>query len=271
MPELPEVETTKTGISRLLKGRRVTTVKVHNRKLRLPIPSDIITTLEGQTLLGITRRAKYLLFKFDDGFLIVHLGMSGSLRVVSSLTPKQKHDHIEIEFGHTHCLRFRDPRRFGLVVWTSTNPATHKLLSRCGPEPLSNDFNGKYLHSLSRSRRVSVKSLIMNGQIVVGVGNIYASEALFRSGINPNRQAGKIGLSRYLKLGVDIKTVLAEAIAAGGTTLKDYVHDDGKPGYFRQKLQVYGRKGEPCSVCGAPIKHKVIAQRSSFYCTTCQS
>jgi formamidopyrimidine-DNA glycosylase len=271
MPELPEVETTKNGISRLLKGRKVTTVKVHERRLRLPIPDNIKTTLEGQTLLDITRRAKYLLFKFESGFLIVHLGMSGSLRVVPSITPKQKHDHLEINFGHANCLRFRDPRRFGLVIWTENNPITHKLLSRCGPEPLSHHFNGKYLHNSSKKRRISVKSFIMNGQIVVGVGNIYASEALFRAGINPNRLAGEISLSRYLKLGSHIKSVLTEAIAAGGTTLKDFLRDDGKPGYFRQKLQVYGRKGEPCTVCSAPIKHKVIAQRSTFYCTKCQS
>jgi formamidopyrimidine-DNA glycosylase len=271
MPELPEVETTKNGISRLLKGRKITAVKVHNRKLRLPVPENIKATLEGQTLLDVTRRAKYLLLKFETGFLIIHLGMSGSLRVAPASKPKQKHDHIEIYFGNMNCLRFRDPRRFGLVIWTETNPEAHKLLSRCGPEPLSEHFDGKYLHDRSKKRQVSVKSFIMNSQIVVGVGNIYASEALFRAGINPNRMAGKIGLSRYLGLGSHIKDVLTEAIASGGTTLKDFLHDDGKPGYFRHKLQVYARKGEPCNICSEPIKQKIIAQRSSFYCSKCQS
>ncbi len=270
MPELPEVETTRAGISAALGRRTVRSVRVHEPRLRQPVPASLAEILTGSRLAAVKRRAKYLLFEFPSGNLLVHLGMSGSLRVVPAATPRLKHDHVELVFGPKHCLRFRDPRRFGLMLWTNKDPHTHPLLARLGPEPLSNEFDGRHLYTLSRDRRAAVKNFIMDGHIVVGVGNIYASEALFRAGIHPARAAGRVSRARYAALVDHIKDVLREAIAAGGTTLRDFVRNDGEPGYFRHNLRVYGREGEACITCGSAIVNRTIGQRSSFFCRQCQ-
>lgn len=270
MPELPEVETTRRGIAPLLEGRRVSAVHVHDRRLRQPVPADLPALLIGRRLAAVTRRAKYLLFAFDSGTLIAHLGMSGSLRVVPAHAPRLAHDHLDIEFGAGHCLRLRDPRRFGLMLWTAADPAAHVLLRTLGPEPFAAEFDAGYLHTLARGRRGAVKNFIMDGHVVVGVGNIYASEALFRAGIHPARAAGRVGRTRYGVLVGHVRDVLAEAIEAGGTTLRDFVRNDGEPGYFRHNLKVYGRAGEPCVTCSHPLGMRVIGQRSSYFCTRCQ-
>jgi formamidopyrimidine-DNA glycosylase len=270
MPELPEVETTRRGVQPLLRGRCVRSVTVHDARLRRPVTDDLAQQLSGLRLREVRRRAKYLLFDFSAGTLLVHLGMSGSLRVVQASEPALKHDHVEIDFGARQCLRFRDPRRFGLVLWTQADPLEHELLCHLGPEPLANEFTATYLYQQARGRRVAIKNFIMDGHVVVGVGNIYASEALFRAGIHPERAAGRISLGRLDKLVEHIRAVLAEAIEAGGTTLRDFVHNDGEPGYFRQELLVYGRGGEACVVCAKPLTTRVIGQRSSFFCSSCQ-
>lgn len=270
MPELPEVETTRRGVLPLLGGRRVSAVAVNDGRLRQPVTRGLAGILIGQRLRDVERRAKYLLFQFDAGTLIVHLGMSGSLRVVARSAPKLPHDHVEIEFGAERVLRLRDPRRFGLVLWTVDDPARHALLNKLGPEPFDDAFCGDYLFDRSRGRSLAVKNFIMNGHIVVGVGNIYASEALFRAGIHPARAAGKVSRARFEALAAEARAVLAAAIEAGGTTLRDFMRNDGEPGYFSQKLKVYGREGEACEVCGGAITMKVIGQRSSFFCGKCQ-
>lgn len=270
MPELPEVETTRRGVQPLLNGRRVRAVRVHDGRLRRPVPGNLAHLLEGQRLDDVSRRAKYLLFHFRTGTLLVHLGMSGSLRVVEAKSPRLKHDHVELDFGTARCLRFRDPRRFGLVLWAGTDPLSHELLCRLGPEPFDDSCSASYLHGRAKGRRVAVKNFIMDAHIVVGVGNIYASEALFRAEIHPRRAAGRISEQRFAALIGHIRDVLNEAIAAGGTTLRDFMRNDGEPGYFRHKLRVYGRAGEPCMVCARPLSSRVIGQRSSFFCGTCQ-
>ncbi len=270
MPELPEVETTRRGVAPLLEGRRVRTVTVHDARLRRPVPADLPALLEGKRLRTLSRRAKYLLFDFGDGSLIVHLGMSGSLRVVDARTPRLPHDHLEIDFGRGRCLRLRDPRRFGLALWTTGDPLQHALLGALGPEPFDAAFDAGYLHARARGRRGAIKNFIMDAQVVVGVGNIYASEALFRAGIHPARAAGRVSLARYAALVGHVRDVLNEAIAAGGTTLRDFVRNDGSPGYFRHNLRVYARAGEPCTVCGRALSARVIGQRSSFFCSACQ-
>ena len=270
MPELPEVETTRRGVLPLLGGRRVSAVAVNDARLRRPVTGGLADILVGQRLCDVLRRAKYLLFQFETGTLLVHLGMSGSLRVVPRSAPRLPHDHVEIEFGAERVLRLRDPRRFGLVLWTSDDPASHVLLNKLGPEPFDDTFGGDYLFDKSRGRSLAVKNFIMDGHIVVGVGNIYASEALFRAGIHPSRAAGKVSLARYAALAAEARAVLAAAIEAGGTTLRDFMRNDGEPGYFSQKLKVYGREGETCEVCGGLITMKVIGQRSSFFCGKCQ-
>ncbi len=269
MPELPEVETTLRGITPHIKNKKITNVVVRQRNLRWPIPANLNKTLINQKIKNIKRRAKYLLFKTDAGYIILHLGMSGSLRIVPSGINHNKHDHVDIIFNK-YILRFHDPRRFGALLWTRRDPLEHKLLKNLGIEPLDNQFNGKYLHKHAVSRKVNVKTFIMNNHIVVGVGNIYASEALFLSGIHPQRSAGRISLARYEVLADNIKIVLTKAIKLGGTSLKDFVREDGKPGYFANKLNVYNKKGDPCPICNSPIKSCVLGQRSSFYCTQCQ-
>jgi formamidopyrimidine-DNA glycosylase len=244
-------------------------VVVRDRRLRWPVPVDIERLLPGQVIRSLRRRAKYLLFETSAGTAMLHLGMSGSLRIIDTDEPAGKHDHVDIQFESGKAVRFRDPRRFGSLLWTA-KPFEHDLLRNLGPEPLSSEFDAGYLWRKARGRRVSIKQFIMNGSVVVGVGNIYASEALFLAGIHPKRRADRIA-ARRMKLLVDaIKTVLQNAIEAGGTTLQDFHGADGDPGYFQQKLGVYGRDSEPCRRCERPVSVVVLGQRSTFYCKDCQ-
>ena len=270
MPELPEVETTRRGIETHLLGHRISKVIVRNRKLRWPVPANLSRELQLQTLSSVKRRGKYLLLSLDNGTLIIHLGMSGSLRILPISSPAQKHDHVELQLDSGQCLRLRDPRRFGCVLWTRRDPLKHKLLASLGPEPLLADFDGDYLYAHSRNRKLAIKSFIMDSKVVVGVGNIYASEALFVAGIHPLRAASRISAQRYQQLVAAIKTVLAAAIEQGGTTLRDFTSSDGSPGYFKQQLNVYGRADQSCPNCEQPIRQLIIAQRTSYYCPHCQ-
>ncbi len=270
MPELPEVETSRRGIEPHILGQRVSDVIIRQNKLRWPVSASIKKMLPSQLIRKVDRRGKYLLVKTDKGTLIIHLGMSGSLRILPADSAAEKHDHFEIQFENGKALRLRDPRRFGAVLWTTKDPLQHKLLKQLGPEPLSDLFNTDYLYTASRNRKVAIKTLVMNSHIVVGVGNIYASESLFLAGINPKRSAHRISKLRYEKLVAAIKTILQKAIEQGGTTLRDFTQEDGKPGYFQQTLAVYGRQNQPCRVCGTPIKQFTQAQRSTYYCPQCQ-
>ncbi len=269
MPELPEVETTLRGISPVLLGRIISEVRVRNASLRWPV-TDAVQQACGQLVSSVRRRAKYLLITLDTGGLMIHLGMSGSLRICDGDDQPRKHDHVDIVLDSGHCLRFNDPRRFGLLCWWKAPVDQHPLLRHLGPEPLQDSFSGAYLYQKSRGRRVAVKNFIMDGKIVVGVGNIYASESLFMAGIHPGRAAGRISAARYDALVAAIRDVLERAIAQGGTTLRDFAGTDGKPGYFAQDLLVYDRESAPCFQCGTGIRKKVIGQRSSFYCPKCQ-
>ena len=269
MPELPEVETTRRGVSPLLEGRELRGARVRQRRLRYPVTPGLEGHLRGRRVEKIRRRGKYLLVETTGGTLIIHLGMSGSLRVLPASTPPGPHDHVDILFDE-HCLRLRDPRRFGLVVWTAGDARRHSLLSHLGPEPLEPAFSAEYLYGVAKNRRGAVKNLIMNSRIVVGVGNIYANEALFSAGVDPRRRADRISRSRYARLVQAIRRVLSDAIEHGGTTLRDFVQENGRPGYFRQELRVYGREGQSCLACGAPIRHCVLGQRSTYYCVRCQ-
>ncbi|MFC3608251.1 bifunctional DNA-formamidopyrimidine glycosylase/DNA-(apurinic or apyrimidinic site) lyase [Stutzerimonas tarimensis] len=269
MPELPEVETTRRGIESHLLGQRVEQVLIRERRLRWPIPEDLDTRLSGQRILAVERRAKYLLIRAETGCLIVHLGMSGSLRLVASEQPVGKHDHVDLLLEGGKRLRYTDPRRFGAWLW-SEEPLAHVLLAGLGPEPLGDDFDGERLYRLSRGRRMAVKPFIMDNAVVVGVGNIYASEALFAAGIDPRRAAGSISRARYARLAEEIRRVLAQAIERGGTTLRDFVGGDGKPGYFQQELFVYGRAGGFCKQCGSTLREIRLGQRASVYCGRCQ-
>ena len=269
MPELPEVETTRRGIAPALRGQTVTAVVVRQAQLRLPVPAHLARTLPGQRLLAVGRRAKYLLLRAETGTLIVHLGMSGSLRITTA-EPPGPHDHLDIEFAGGQCLRLRDPRRFGLVIWTGGDPLAHPLLRHLGPEPLWRAFDGAYLHARARRRRIAIKAWLMDGRVVAGLGNIYTSEALYRAGIHPLRPAGRISLRRFDALTAAIKALLHDALRAGGTTLRDFHGADGHPGYFRFSLRVYGRAGQACRRCGGEIRRRTLAQRSTFYCPGCQ-
>ena len=269
MPELPEVETTRLGIAPYVEGQKISKIVIRQPQLRWPVPKELIKLATNQTIKTVHRRAKYLLLETSTGHIIIHLGMSGSLRIVDKNASVTKHDHVDFILNHK-ALRFHDPRKFGTILWTQSNPYKHKLLQRLGPEPLSDEFNGEHMHRLAKQRKLSVKSFIMDSHIVVGVGNIYASEALFLSGIHPKRAASRISLARYQKLATNIKAVLNNAIELGGTTLKDFVREDGKPGYFANELNVYNKKGEPCPYCHNPIQFRVIGQRSSYYCSQCQ-
>ncbi len=271
LPELPEVETTCRGIAPHIEGRRVLDVRVREPRLRWPVTRGLKGALTGQQVDQAYRRAKYILLGTPTGHLIIHLGMSGSLRVLQHNTPVQAHDHVDIMFEDNVLLRFNDPRRFGCVLWTRRPPETHKLLANLGPEPLSPDFSGELLFKLSRKRKAAVKNFIMDGTVVVGVGNIYASEALFDAGVHPNRAAGRISRARYDRLAECIRAVLSRAIESGGSTLRDFLRADGSPGYFQLELHAYGRAGEPCKRCSKPISQSVIGQRSSFFCTRCQT
>lgn len=269
MPELPEVETTLRGIEPHLLNQRVARITVRDKRLRWPIP-ETVSKAEGQRFVSLTRRGKYLLLQLQQGGLIIHLGMSGSLRVLLHPREPEKHDHVDIELDNGVSLRFNDPRRFGAFLWVDGEMEAHDLLRKLGPEPLSAEFTADYLYQRSRNRKVAIKNFIMNGHVVVGVGNIYASEALFMAGIHPNRAAGRISRQRYEGLVEAIRDVLKRAIDQGGTTLKDFVNSDGAPGYFAQELLVYDRAGSDCFQCAAPIQQKVIGQRSSYFCNGCQ-
>ena len=269
MPELPEVETTRRGVEPHSAGRTVVAVVVRDSRLRWPVSDDLPDQITGQCIVAVERRAKYLLFRLDRGSLMVHLGMSGSLRVVPADQPAAVHDHIDVCLAGGHCLRYNDPRRFGSFFYLPAGES-HPLLDSLGPEPLSAAFTGELLYRLSRRRKSPVKVFIMDGKVVVGVGNIYANEALFLSGIRPDRAAGRISRVRYERLAENIKQVLTYAINRGGTTLRDFVGGDGKPGYFAQELQVYGRQGEPCKTCGAPLREQRLGQRTTVYCVSCQ-
>jgi formamidopyrimidine-DNA glycosylase len=268
MPELPEVETTRRGIAPELSGRSVTGVIIRNGRLRHPIPADLDETLAGQPLLAVERRAKYLLFRFPHGSLLVHLGMSGSLRIVPAELAPEKHDHLDIIFG-TQALRLRDPRRFGLVLWQA-GEAPHPLIAGLGLEPLDGEFDGAWLHKASRGRKTPVKLFLMDAAHVVGIGNIYASESLFRAGIDPTTPVEKLGLRRCERLATCIRETLQDALAAGGSTLRDFVGSNGSPGYFQQQYFAYGRDGEACRQCQTAIRKRIMGQRATFYCPRCQ-
>jgi formamidopyrimidine-DNA glycosylase len=269
LPELPEVETTRRGLAPHLVGRTVVALDIRQPRLRWPIPPALRDSLPGQQIEAIERRAKYLLVHTKPGSAILHLGMSGSLRVLPATTPIGPHDHVDWRLDSGRVLRYTDPRRFGSQLWQPRGEI-HPLLAGLGPEPLSDDFDGALLWTRSRGRKAAVKLFLMDQAIVVGVGNIYASEALFAAGIHPKRPAGSLSRERYARLAAEVKRILAYAITRGGTTLRDFISPDGVPGYFEQELFVYGRGGQPCRVCGTPIKATVIGQRSTFHCPRCQ-
>jgi formamidopyrimidine-DNA glycosylase len=273
MPELPEVETTRRGLLPRVTGQVITNVIVRDRRLRWPIPSSLHKKLSGRVVTDVSRRGKYLLWDIEatqgGGFLLCHLGMSGSLFAVSHDVPVVKHDHVDIVLRDT-TIRYHDPRRFGAMLWINGSTPSHPLLDSLGPEPLGANFDGAHLYQVSRGRSVSVKEFIMNAAVVVGVGNIYASESLFLAGIRPTHAAGRISRQRYDRLADAIRTVLGNAIAAGGSSLRDYVKANGEPGYFQLETRVYDRKGAPCKVCGSAIRHLRQGQRSSFFCAECQ-
>lgn len=270
MPELPEVETTRRGIAPHIEGQTIQQLIVRHTQLRWPVQAELAQTLTGLTIDSVARRAKYLLLATRQGTLLVHLGMSGSLRIVKVDQAAGKHDHIDVVFSRDTVLRFNDPRRFGAVLWTEQPVAEHPLLKNLGPEPLLADFTGQLLYTQSRNRKVPVKSFIMDSHVVVGVGNIYANEALFMAGILPTRQAGKISLARYEKLAECIRVVLQHSIDQGGTTLRDFVNEAGNPGYFKQQLRVYGRAGQPCGNCAQPLEEVRLANRTTVFCSRCQ-
>jgi len=269
MPELPEVETIRRGLAPLICDAGIAGLTVRERRLRWPVATRLSGIVKGKQIQAVSRRGKYLLFKLDEGCLIIHLGMSGSLRYLQEPQPPKKHDHYDIELDSGALVRYNDPRRFGSLHYTIA-PEAHPLLCKLGPEPLGGEFTGEYLWRRSRDRKVGIKQLIMNGQIVVGVGNIYANEALHRAGIHPTRPAGRISRSRIDRLCQEICAVLEDALRSGGTTLRDFVGSDGRPGYFRQSLSVYERAGEACRRCGATIRRRVIGQRASYFCVGCQ-
>ncbi len=271
MPELPEVETARAGLQAHVLGHRVERVRLHRADLRFPIAAEISSLLPGQRIHAVRRRAKYLLLDTSVGSLLLHLGMSGSLRVVEPTLALKKHDHIEIDLSSGLSLRFHDPRRFGACLWQAFD-TEHALLTALGPEPLNNDFDGGYLYARSRGRQVAVKNFLMDQRVVVGVGNIYAAEALFAAGIDPRRAAGEVSKTRYASLASAVKAILRHAIARGGTTLRDFLDPTGNPGYFALELSVYGRTGQPCvkSGCTGLVQKVTLGQRSSFFCGVCQ-
>ncbi len=271
MPELPEVETTCRGIAPHIEGEAIVETIVRHHQLRWPIPNDLANTLQNRKIKHVYRRAKYCLLETESGTLILHLGMSGHLRILSPPIPNpEKHDHLDITFSNHKVLRLTDPRRFGAVLWTNEPIEQHRLIQHLGPEPLSDAFSLDLIYQKSRHRRCNIKSFIMDGKIVVGVGNIYANEALFLAKIHPEKLAGKITRKQSALLVSNIKEVLAQAIKAGGTTLKDFTQSDGKPGYFSQQLTVYGRANEPCVHCKQPIQIIQLGQRATYFCLNCQ-
>lgn len=270
MPELPEVETTLRGVQPYLEGSTICDIEVRNASLRWPVATKELAKLVNQPVLAVERRAKYLLIHTAIGSILIHLGMSGSLRVLAAGSVAGKHDHLDIGMDNNHIVRLNDPRRFGCCLLLTDPVFEHKLLVNLGPEPLTSEFNGEVLFDKSRGRSIAVKKLIMDSRIVVGVGNIYASESLFLAGIRPTLAVKRISRARYHLLAESVKEVLADAIKAGGTTLSDFSQVDGKPGYFQQRLNVYGRTGKACAVCATPIKSRIIGQRSTFFCPRCQ-
>lgn len=270
MPELPEVETTRRGLEPHLHGQTIARVVVRNRNLRWPVPVSRLMRLPGCAIRAVERRGKYLLIDCSGGWLIVHLGMSGSLRVVPDNTPFGKHDHFDLVMTSGMLMRLTDPRRFGAVLWEANDPAQHPLLARLAPEPLGPDFDEQWMFTHTRGRSTAIKSALMDSRIVTGVGNIYANEALFRAGIRPGTRTGRLSRARCARLVDAVKQTLADAIAAGGSTLRDFFATDGSPGYFQDQYKVYGRSGMPCTTCGTPIRNLRQGQRSSFYCPHCQ-
>ncbi len=273
MPELPEVEVTRRGIAPPLTGQRLLAAIARVPALRYPLPADLEQLLQGRRLLDVRRRGKYLLLDFGGGHLLIHLGMSGSLRLVPADQPAEKHDHLDLVFGprpHAVALRLRDPRRFGAVLWLDGDPQAHPLLKVLGIEPLTEEFDAPWLKNQLTGLRAAIKPVLMDSHRVVGIGNIYASESLFRAGIDPRRAAGRVSLQRLQRLVLAIKQTLAAAIDAGGSSLRDFIHSDGSSGYFQQQYFVYGRTGEACRVCGRPIRELRQGQRASFYCAGCQ-
>ena len=270
MPELPEVETTRRGIEPHLLGRRVVGVEVRERRLRWPVPADLAARLQGCPIRGVDRRGKYLLVRLPGETLLIHLGMSGSLRLVGAQAPVERHAHLDIRLDSGQALRYVDPRRFGSLHLAPGDGGDHPLLRHLGPEPLGPGFTGAWLYRRARGRRIAVKAFLMDAATVVGVGNIYATEALFRAGIHPARPAGRVAARRYARLAATTRAVLTEAIEQGGTTLRDFVGGGGAPGYFRQALQVYGRGGAPCPACGTVLQLARLAQRATTFCPRCQ-
>ena len=269
MPELPEVETTRRGLAPHITGRHVGRVVLRRPDLRWPIPAEVQALLPGRRIDGVRRRAKYLLLDTAAGSALIHLGMSGSLRLAPAATPVRAHDHFDLVMEDGRALRFNDPRRFGSLLWQPPGEV-HPLLQPLGPEPLSDDFDGDWLWHRSRGRRAPVKSFLMDQAVVVGVGNIYAAEALFMAGISPLRAAGRVSRARYGDLADAVKAILLAAIERGGTTLRDFLAPDGAPGYFEQELSTYGRGGQPCQRCGAPLRQGLVGQRTSVWCGRCQ-
>ncbi len=270
MPELPEVETTRRGLEPLLVGQRIRTAIVRNRALRFRVPGRLPRVVTGATVRALTRRGKYLLVDCGSGTLILHLGMSGRLLIVDTATPVAAHDHFDLVLENDTVVRLRDPRRFGLVLWQPGNPLKHALLARIGPEPLSPEFDGAWLHRVTRKRGAAIKPVLMDGHVVAGVGNIYANEALFRARIHPGTRARRLSASRCALLAVKIRETLELALQAGGSTLRDYLASDGRAGYFQNQFLVYGRADEPCFGCGTTIRQIRQGQRSTFFCPRCQ-
>ena len=271
MPELPEVETTRRGIEPHILGHTVSSMVVRQPKLRWPVTEGIESILVSQRLIATKRRGKYLLLGFDRGHLLIHLGMSGNLRVLQSALEPGKHDHVDIWFSGSQCLRYTDPRRFGAVMWIEDAVEQHPLLEKLGPEPLSEEFNGQYLFKQSRKRNMPIKTFVMDQAVVVGVGNIYANEALYIAGIRPDRKAGSVSLKRYQKLVDAITETLQQAIEQGGSSIRDFVGNEGKPGYFQQSLQVYDRAGLACHRCDRALVKSRIGQRQTVFCKHCQT
>lgn len=270
MPELPEVETTRRALAPVLEGRHIERLVVREPRLRRPVPAGLPRRLAGARIAALERRAKYLVLRTDAGSALLHLGMSGSLRITDPTAPPEPHDHYDLLLRDGRCIRYRDPRRFGLLLWAGDRPERHALLRDIGPEPFSGGFGGDYLYAVSRARSGPVKSLLMDSRVVAGVGNIYANEALYRASIHPRRPARRVGPARYAALADAVRAVLGEAIEAGGTTLRDFFSGTGTAGYFRIRLDAYDREGEPCPRCGTPLRRLVIAQRATYYCPRCQ-
>ena len=270
MPELPEVETTRRGVAPHVERQKVTAVRIYDRRLRWPVPPDLALRLVGRRVDRVDRRSKYLLFRIGADTLLIHLGMTGSLRIFTQAPPKQAHDHIDLEFANGIVLRYRDPRRFGAMLWSDGAAAEHRLLARLGVEPFAREFDADYLYRATRGRRAAIKLVLMDSHVVVGVGNIYANESLFRAGIRPDRAAQRIARNRLGRLAATVRETLTEAIAKGGSTLRDYVDSRGKPGYFQLDYYVYGRKGEPCRICASPIRMRRLGGRATYYCIRCQ-